>query len=78
MYSGIKTFQVERELATYDEPNQPPFEHVWWYNDDRWDGAVYFPASTNAMDALMTFNVSIEVIRVGGLGLLFLMGFKTF
>ena len=50
-------FQVIRELASYDEPNQAPNEYIWWYDDDRWDSSVYFPAPTNAMDALMTFNV---------------------
>lgn len=49
--------KVVRELMTYDYPNEGPYEHTWHYDDERWEGTVYYPANTNGMDTLTTLEV---------------------
>ena len=46
------------KLRLFDAPNQGPYEHVWWYHDDRWDEQVFFPSPTEGIDTLTTFEVA--------------------
>ena len=49
--------QIVDELRTYDDLALPPMEHIWYYNDDRWEESVYFNTPTSGMDAMQTFEV---------------------
>ena len=57
LFQNIRLLQLVRELTTYDDGSQGPYEHLWYHDGHKWDEYLYFNAPTNGIDTLQTFKV---------------------
>nr|UCK81480.1 macroglobulin-complement related protein-like 2 [Arenicola marina] len=46
--------KVLEDLWGYDEPNQAPYQQMWYHNNPSWDSSVFFLAETNGLDPYST------------------------
>ena len=58
--------QVTRELLSLNSGDRDnidaPQQHIWYYDDERYEGSVFFNQPTTGIDHITTFNASGLVV----------------